>query len=642
MGKKKISRNLSRSESVNQRSSSPEDLLFLATRAHQNGNLSEALRSYRIYLKSRPDDAETWHTTGGILFQLGNVSGAIKALGKACKLASDNAVFISDLGGMYLSTEQFADAERALQSALALMPDSVGAHYNLSIALYRQNRISESVASLLRAVELQPNFSDAHYNLGIAFKLQGRIENAVNSFETAHRLQPENFRVQRDLADGYRDLGLTAQAIVHYEKYLGHSRDNDVVIEFSRTLQAHGSSERAENVLLDQIRRSPNDARLHLEVGLVQQIAGQLVRAESSLLRALELDPTCVPAILGLSRLRREENKNSPLLRKLNKTLSRVGQDTEESVALNFAIAKIYDDLAHYDDAFKHFKLANEIKCAHHAYSLELVQRRYSEMRDFFERPTIESLREFSSDSELPILVVGMPRSGTSLVEQIISSHPHAGGGGELQYFPSVIQQISQNLGAQDPYPGCLTKLDRPTADSVTSNYLNLLGRHCADGARVTDKLPGNFVNLGLFASLFPNGKIISCRREPVDMALSIYFQYFAEKHEYSWDLKRIAAHYAEYDRLMRYWQAVFPEMIFEIRYADVVRDIEDTAHKLMSFCGLDWDDRVLQFYETKRDVKTASNWQVRQPIYDRSLARWKNYEQHIAPLIEALRVHHN
>jgi hypothetical protein len=321
----------------------------------------------------------------------------------------------------------------------------------------------------------------------------------------------------------------------------------------------------------------------------------------------------------------------------LKKILNRAKPRSEETIALNFALGKIYDDLERYDEAFRHYKLGNDLKRERHSYSLDSVKNRYSEIINYFDPRHFDWLRELSSDSDVPVLVVGMPRSGTTLIEQIISSHPRADGAGELQYFPSVVQQLPHVLGSTQPYPKCLAAFDKKSATTITSNYLELLRRHSTHGLRVTDKLPGNFVNLGLFASLFPHGRIISCRRDPVDMALSIYFQYFADKHDYAWDLVHIASHYAEYDRLMRHWQSLFPEMIMEIQYADTVRDVERVARDLMAFCELPWDAQVLNFYETKRDVKTASSWQVRQPIYNRSLARWKHYEQHLSPLLEAL-----
>ncbi|MDA0821730.1 MAG: sulfotransferase [Proteobacteria bacterium] len=614
-----------------------DQLLVNATVAHQDGKLAEALHAYRKYLKCKPDDGSVWHRVGGILFQLGQVAQAITALENASQFAPNDSDIASDLGGMYLSTEQFSKAEVALQFALKLVPESVGAHYNLGIALYGQNRIAESIVCLSRAVEIQPDFVAAHYNLGVAFRIQGNYENALNSFERVHRLEPDNWSVRLDLARCYRDSGLADRSISHYEDYLDHTNDVRIILEFAELLNANGLAQRAENILLEQIALSPNDARLHAEVGIIRHHRGDLSGAEISLHRALELDPKCVSAILELSRLRRYEDPNTPVLVQLQKILNRAKPRSEETIAMHFALGKIYDDLERYDEAFRHYKLGNDLKRERHAYSLDVVKKRYSEIIDYFDRRNFDFLRELSSDSDVPVLVVGMPRSGTTLIEQIISSHPRADGAGELQYFPSVVQQLPHLLGSTQPYPKCLAAFDKKDAATITSKYLELLRRHSGDGLRVTDKLPGNFVNLGLFASLFPHGRIISCRRDPVDMALSIYFQYFADKHDYAWDLVHIASHYAEYDRLMRHWQSLFPEMIMEIHYADTVRDVERVARDLMGFCELPWDAQVLNFYETKRDVKTASSWQVRQPIYNRSLARWKHYEHHLSPLLEAL-----
>ena len=235
-----------------------------------------------------------------------------------------------------------------------------------------------------------------------------------------------------------------------------------------------------------------------------------------------------------------------------------------------------------------------------------------------------------------------MPRSGTTLVEQILSSHPQAAGAGELQYFPSLIHQLPSILQSDQLYPNCVDSLDRPQASTITANYLGLLRRHSNTACKITDKLPGNYAHVGFFKGLFPNGKVISCRRDPVDVVLSIYFQYFTDGHDYAWDLADIARQYAQYERLMEHWLKLFPDSILEIHYEKTVNEFESTARTLIEFCGLNWDDACLKFYETKRDIKTASNWQVRQPIYDRSLARWKHYQQHLGPLIAAMRPFRN
>jgi hypothetical protein len=322
----------------------------------------------------------------------------------------------------------------------------------------------------------------------------------------------------------------------------------------------------------------------------------------------------------------------------MRRRLDHLGADDEQVAALHFSTAKVHDDLAQYDDAFEHYRSGNAIKRRQADYDRRKAENVFSSIIDFFDHAAIDSLANRGSNSQVPVLIIGMPRSGTTLVEQVISSHPDAAGAGELAFFPSLAHQLPGLLTSELPFPECVAAIDQGAAETITRNYLDLLRRHSSDALKITDKLPGNYLYVGLFKGLFPQGRVIRCRRDPLDVALSIYFQYFTQGHDYSWDLDDIAHQYGQYERVMQHWMTLFPGSILEVDYDDTINDFEMVARRLIGYCDLPWNDVCLEFHRTRRDVKTASNWQVRQPIYKTSLGRWKHYRHHIETLIETLK----
>ena len=250
----------------------------------------------------------------------------------------------------------------------------------------------------------------------------------------------------------------------------------------------------------------------------------------------------------------------------------------------------------------------------------------------FFERAA-----GLGSGSDRPVFIVGMPRSGTTLVEQIISSHPRAAGAGELPDIPWLIQRLPAELGSGAGYPGCVEALDRESVQRLAGSYLDRLGLVSATTDRVTDKLPMNYMHLGLIAVLFPNAVIVHCKRDPMDTCLSCYFQNFSRDLGFCFDLEDLGFYYRHYETLMAFWAEVLPLCIHDVAYEDLVKNPEDVSRGLIEACGLEWDPRCLSPHKNRRPVKTASSWQVRQPLYKTSVARWKRYEKHLGPLKSSL-----
>ena len=250
----------------------------------------------------------------------------------------------------------------------------------------------------------------------------------------------------------------------------------------------------------------------------------------------------------------------------------------------------------------------------------------------------LKRARRADNASELPVFIIGMPRSGTSLVEQILSSHPRIFGGGELKWVVDVVKETQDVIGSALPFPDCLNEASQKHCNTLAEHYLMKIAA-LSDGqsARVTDKMPANFWNLGLISLLFPKGRVIHCQRDPVDTCLSIYFQNFSEGHGFAYDLREIGKAYNLYLQMMEHWGKVLDYPILNINYEELVNNQESVTRRLLDFCDIAWDDKCLQFQDSERMVYTASSDQVRRPIYKSSLSRWKNYQAFLGPLIEEL-----
>jgi hypothetical protein len=290
-----------------------------------------------------------------------------------------------------------------------------------------------------------------------------------------------------------------------------------------------------------------------------------------------------------------------------------------------------------YDDAFRHLADANRLCDAESGASSQAHIDHIDRLISVFTADLLRRQTLTDQQSEVPIFIVGMPRSGTSLVEQIIASHPQVFGAGEVGYMQAISRNLNSQAVPPARYPDCLPFLSAEQLRNASAWYLARLTERAGDAVRITDKLPSSYLRLGLIALLFPRARIIHCHRDPLDTCLSCFFQNFGRNQPLCADLRKLGTVYRQYERLMAHWRRVLHIPTLEVRYEDLVKNQEPESRRLIDFCGLPWDDRCLAFHRTQRAVNTASFWQVRQPIYISSIGRWRHYERHLTPLKEAL-----
>jgi tetratricopeptide (TPR) repeat protein len=431
---------------------------------------------------------------------------------------------------------------------------------------------------------------------------RGRIEEALSLLEQAALTAPNDWSVQEALGHAWLQDGRLPRASAAYERC----------------------------ATLDPSRPQP-----HVLLADVFSAMGQRNSAEQSIRRAIQLAPSFGAAWLRLAHLRRFRNKTDPDLRQMRAIARAKELSQADREALHFALAKAYDDLRCVNDAFRHMQLANEMRKRQTPFDMCAMEQLVSRIVRVCDDAFFDRCHAMGSDSALPVFLVGMPRSGSSLIEQILATHPLAHGVGELGTLGRLTADLPTRLGTATPFPECLHELTREGARTMASDYLRRLERDAPkDVLRICDKMLSHLLLVGLIAVLFPSARIVYCRRNLMDLGLSIYLQSFAGGGVgYAYDLDDIGRYYQLTKRLMDHWKRVSPIRIFEMEYESLVQDPEPQARALMKAVELPWDARCLDFHRSTREVRTVSHWQVRQPIHNRSVERWRPYARHLAPL---------
>lgn len=618
-----------------------ERWLQLAIDAQSRGDNGEAISFYKKILAKDRSQASVWHSLGGLLYQSGELDNALGALEAAREIEPENTDYLNDIGGLYLVGKQYQSAEAIFRDLLVHQPQFSQAQYNLATALYEQSKLGESVAVLRALIASEPGFAEAHFNLAISLRDLGHTSAAIDAFKKSIAIDQSNHRAQLEVARLYISIHVLDDAISAYRSYCEQNLDDAIaIVEFAEALYRNGDSAAALETLGDyQASHESNEIIEISRAGILHNI-GDLGSAEAQYLKVLNTFPTAASnAAVGLSRLRRVSDDADPIIGRLHEALGSHRGDDLAAAPVHFALGKVYDDIGHYADAFHHYHQGNQIHGRLNTYDSTHNETEVEQILAVFSGAAINADRIACSQSERPVFVVGMPRSGTTLTEQILASHHDVTGAGELAFFPSLCAQLPAITSSDDSYPYCWRSLTEASSAMIIERYLDLLARHSTSTARVTDKLPGNYRHIGFIASLFPQAKFLVCQREPRDVALSIYFQYFSERHDYAWALQDIAHQYVQHERLVDHWSGVVDDRVQFVAYSDLIENHEVVARAMTDFLELEWDPACLNFHEHARDVRTASNWQVRQPIYRHSLERWVHYEQYLDEFTHELEV---
>ena len=617
-------------------SQSPTKWLDRAVTFQQRGNLRQAADAYRRYLRHHPGDAGILHTLGGLYYQLQDDQQAGVYLEKALGMAPENPDYLNDLAAFLLTKGEYQNAILHLTKLVEQSPGNPQGHYNLGIALHGAERLAEAITTFEEAIRLQPDYAEAWFNLGVTCQELGQFEQAEAAYRKAIRITPFLAQIHLKLGEVLSKQYREDAALESFQKAYDLDRNNPAVIaRLAESLHDTGRTDQAIRLLQEALKNQPQQLSLMSLQGRLLHTAGHIAEAEDIYRQAMALKQDAAQVCFGFSRIRKFSREDKEIIHQMEALLENKNLNESERQSICFALGKIHDDCEEYEKAFRYYTDANAIQHKRKRYDRQAHERFIDNAISVFTKEFFDKFSGLGTEVGKPIFIVGMPRSGTTLTEQIIASHPEVTGGGELLYFSSISKGLPFMLGSGVPYPLCCRSLERQQAELIIWNYLALLDRHSATASFVTDKMPGNYKYLGLIRMLFPGAPIIHCRRDPLDVCLSIYFQNFSKAHDYAHDLMDIGHYYLQYARLMAHWRRVLPGPFMECRYETLINNQETCSQSLIAFCGLAWDDGCLEFYQQKRDVRTASNWQVRQPIYTRSVKRWKNYEKYLAPLVQ-------
>ena len=585
------------------------------TQAHYNlaaalgdlGRNAEAVEAFHRAIESQPNFAAAYNNLGTLLSDLGRHSEAIEACSRAVELDPKLAPAHSNLGACLLDAGRIEDSIAACRRAIELKPDFAEAYSNLGNALRRQRRNGEAIEAYRRAIALKPAFVDAHNNLGAALHEEERFEEAIEACNRAIQIQP-------DLAEAHNNLAMALQ----------RSSRTDEAIEACR--KATG------------LNPSLADARANLAVLLLE--LGRGAEAAAAVEEALAIDPYSAHAWQVRVDLKTFK-PGDPDIETMQAALASAeahGVGAEGRMMLEFSLGKAWMDVGDADRAFAHLDAGNRLKRATYEYDVEAEARGLEAIAAAFTPELLQRFAGAGDPSEQPIFVVGMPRSGSTLVEQILASHPAVHGAGEVKALEQVLTAAAQRGEIAPSFVEMFATLTPATLAKLGRAYVDKLAALAPDKLRVANKMPANFRFAGLIHLMLPNARIVHSKRDPVDTCLSCYSKNFVGRQRFAYDLKELGTYYRAYDRLMAHWRAVLPaDRYLEVAYEDVVSDLEGQARRLVAFCGLEWDEACLKFHEAPRPVRTASVNQVRQPIYRSSLGRWKPYERHLAPLLDAI-----
>jgi len=577
----------------------PDAILILAKIAHEQKEYKVAAERYQQILEIVPDHAQSHFYLGVVLEELGRTERAIEHYKHSISITADNAAAHSRLADACSKLRRWEDAIKAYQQALVIHADDAGTMIKLGQAFTEAKLVPESILMYEQALTFMPDNALVHRRLGASLLIMGQVKKAIGCFNQALKLRPEYFAVQIALALALRQSGRAEEALV---------------------------------LLEEATRLNPDDDEAHINLALTLKQLGQTEAAKERLEKLLEIRPACGRAYYHISVIKPEQ-KLIPVVEKL---VSEPELPNGDAIYCHFALGNLFSSGKFHDQAFEHFLRANTLQRETFTYDAGENTQYVDSLIKVYSKEFFQVKNQFGSASQIPVFIVGMPRSGTTLVEQILSSHDLVHGAGEIRACPAINYSIAHQLSYAKPNPDCMSLIDRKMVEEYSARYLQELTHHCPTAERITDKEPGNFFLIGLIKTLFPHARIIHCQRNPLDNCISAFFHYFTA-FQSSFELTELGQFYRDYQRLMAHWQAIFPGEIFTVRYEELVEDQERVSKRMIDHLGLEWDQKCLDFHNNERNVMTPSNLQVRQPIYKNSVNRWRHYEKYIQPLIEVL-----
>ena len=608
------------------------------------GRDADALEGYDAAIALNPTFVQALNNRGLALMALGRHDEALASYGIALAFQPGYLLALCNRGRALQELGRLDEALASYDAALAIRPDYLEVLNNRGVALQALGRLDESLHSLDRALAIRPDYADALNNRGNTLKTLGRMDEALASYAVAIEANPRFVEALCNLGFLQWTLGRPTEAVESYDRALAidpaqieaHNVRAIALTSLNRPLDALAGYDAA-------LALNPDFADALGNKGMLLAELGQMDQARAALERAIDLEPAKVRAYYNLT-LCRKMVAGEPRVRALEGLAADIeAYSADDQIYLHYALAKAYADAGEPASSFEHLARGADLKRGQVAYDEAEAIGALDRMRLAFPQARMAALAEAGGPTNAPsfptpVFIVGMPRSGSTLIEQILASHPAVFAAGESDLWVRTVAGLSPPARALLVDPDAMGPDAAQAFRDIGQAYGGMLGRVAPNAARVTDKALENFSQIGPIHLALPNAKIIHTRRDPVDTGLSCFQKLFGGDLPYSYDLGELGRYWRAYDRLMTHWRAVLPPgVMLEVDYEDTTADLEGQARRVIAHCGLDWDDRCLDFHNTTRWVHTASAAQVREPVYRSSVGKWRAYEPYLAPLIEAL-----
>ncbi|MBT3915097.1 MAG: tetratricopeptide repeat protein [Rhodospirillaceae bacterium] len=648
-------------------------LLQEALAHHQAGRLQDALPLYQKALELEPDQPDALHLCGLVCHQVGRGEQAAELIGRAVEINGDSALYRTNFAIVLNMIGRFSEAEEAADGATKLAADNAEAWHHLGISRLGQQKFADAEAALTKATKLEPNNSEYLNNLGTAYRNLGQNDQAVETFRRAVDSDPDFAVGQTNLAEALKGLGEIAEAealcLKIIESHPDHASAYHVLGGVMMVRMAYTAAVEAFNKYIELV---PNQTKGYVALASVQNILAEYDAAEKNLNRALEINPQSASTLQSIGSLLLQKGDKINAVEKFKAVIALdpdISQayfdivsagiedltpdntahlklivqrddvtDANKSTA-RFTLARVAEKAGESVASFEHLTAANELRLSvlekfGYRFDAEQLASEFQNYRDFFTAEFFDQAKDRGQSSEVPVFVIGLPRTGTTLVERIIASHAEAEGAGELLEIEKIVNELKRN---QLTYPDCLAELKPAKIKKMAAGYLNHLQSFNESAVRIVDKNPFNFIHLGLITFLFPKAKIIHCRRDLRDVGYSCFSQNFSDPVPWTNDLRSIGQYFKQYESLMVHWEKYLPASILSLEYEDLVTDFANQAKLIIEHIGLAWDENCLKFYDSAGAVQTASSTQVREPVNTRSIGRWQPYAEQLKPLIEVL-----
>lgn len=605
----------------------------LAEMNRQQGRLDEAIRHGERAIALDPALASAHSNLGIAYYDAKRHDEAEACHRKALALAPQLLQSLNNLGSIARARKDKTAAADWYRQALAVHADYLESLSNLGAVLVEDDQADAAEAPLQRALQLQPAYPEALCNLGLVRLRQERVDEGIALLQRSLQLRPDYPEALVGLARALHEQDRTDDAVILLQRALAKAPDKpDAWCQLGTVFTEQGETAQAEAAYARALELDPHMADALTGLGNLRLEEGRIDESVSLLEQALDIDPDNLGARFHLTQAQKVKPGDANLAALEAQSSTVETMTTDKRISFHYALGKSYDDLKAWDKAFPHFLEGARLKRGKLDYDAAADAARMRRIAEIADRDFIERMQGAGNPSDVPVFVLGMPRSGTTLTEQIIASHPDVFGAGELRDLMEVAQSGSL------PYPDNLAALDRATLAAWGDEYVRRLRARAPGAKRITDKMPANYFALGLIPLMLPNAKIIHVKRNPVDTCVSCFTRLFNRHQDATYDLHELGRHYASYARLMAHWRAVLPAPTFmEVQYEDIVADMEGQARRLIDWVGLPWNDACLAFHKTRRNIRTASVTQVRQPIYASSVERWRNYEKYLGPLLDGL-----